>query len=75
VRQHAELGRQHHRAQISWTTRCPVCGADCTPERVAEWRCEHDVSFVGDVPVDAVLADVRDLLGPAPGAARRGPGR
>ncbi|QAB18123.1 glycosyltransferase family 9 protein [Leucobacter muris] len=69
------LGRQHHRAQISWTTRCPVCGADCTPERVAEWRCEHDVSFVGDVPVDAVLADVRDLLGPAPGAARRGPGR
>lgn len=64
------LGRQRHRVQISWTTRCPVCGADCTPERVAAWRCEHDVSFVGDVPVEAVLADVRELLRDADRSAR-----
>ncbi|QZY53554.1 glycosyltransferase family 9 protein [Leucobacter tenebrionis] len=54
--------RQRHRTRISWTARCPVCGIDCTPERVAVERCEHDVSFVDDVPVEAVLADVRELL-------------
>lgn len=56
------LTRQFHRVQISWTTRCPECGRDCTQVGWTAQRCEHDSSFVGDVPVDAVLGDVRSLL-------------
>ncbi|MFB9902380.1 glycosyltransferase family 9 protein [Allokutzneria oryzae] len=50
------LGRVRHDVHISWTVRCPVCGADCTRQDIS--RCEHDVSFVEDVPVRDVLADV-----------------
>jgi ADP-heptose:LPS heptosyltransferase len=53
------FGRALHRAHISWTTQCPVCGEQCTRDLP---RCEHDVSFVTDVPVDDVLADVTELL-------------
>jgi ADP-heptose:LPS heptosyltransferase len=53
-------GRALHRVHISWTAQCPVCGVDCTRQDVP--RCEHDVSFVADVPPDEVLADVLDLL-------------
>jgi ADP-heptose:LPS heptosyltransferase len=61
------FGRALHRTHISWTTQCPVCGAVCT--RMDLPRCEHDVSFVADVPVDDVLADVNELLGePARGS-------
>lgn len=59
------LGRDRHRVQISWTTRCPVCERDCTRFDGSGERCEHDVSFVGDVAADAVLADVRRLLAAA----------
>jgi ADP-heptose:LPS heptosyltransferase len=55
------LGRGLHRTHISWTTQCPVCGAPCTREDLP--GCEHNVSFVTDVPVDDVLADVTELLG------------
>jgi ADP-heptose:LPS heptosyltransferase len=62
------FGRTLHRTHISWTMRCPVCGVACT--RVDLPRCEHDVSFVTDVPADDVLADVTELLGePARGLA------
>lgn len=60
------LSRGRHRVHISWTNRCPVCGADCT-EVDAATRCEHDVSFVADVDVEPVYADVRALLDAAAG--------
>lgn len=57
----APLGRGRHRVHMSWTNRCPVCGADCTQVDAAT-RCEHDVSFVADVAVEPVYEDVRALL-------------
>jgi ADP-heptose:LPS heptosyltransferase len=56
------LDRGRHRVHLSWTTKCPVCGRDCTQVGWTAPRCEHDVSFVADVPVEPVLADVRALL-------------
>lgn len=54
------LGRTRDRILISWTTHCPVCGADCTREDRP--RCEHDVSFVDSVTVADVLAEAQNLL-------------
>jgi len=56
------LGRGRHRAHLSWTTHCPVCGRDSTQVGWTAPRCEHDVSFVADVPADPVHADVARLL-------------
>jgi ADP-heptose:LPS heptosyltransferase len=58
------LTRGGQRVQLSWTTHCPVCGRDCTQVGWTAPRCEHDVSFVQDVPADAVYDDVVSLLGP-----------
>ncbi|MDX2376730.1 glycosyltransferase family 9 protein [Microbacterium sp. LRZ72] len=54
--------RGRHRVQLSWTTHCPVCGRDATQVGWTAPRCEHDVPFVADVPVDAVYDDARTLL-------------
>jgi len=54
--------RQHHRVQMSWTSRCPVCKQDATRVGWTATRCEHDDSFVADVPVEAVCADVGSLM-------------
>lgn len=75
--------RARHRPQVSWTSRCPVCCKDCTvdlyPDRDgAGDRCDHQVSFVTDVPVSEVrdaalslLSDwAGDLAGTPPGTAR-----
>ena len=51
-------GRSIHRALISFTVACPVCGADATSV-----RCPHDPSFVEAVPAADVLAEALDLLG------------
>lgn len=56
----AALGRSEHRVHVSWTTRCPVCGSDCTGG--AE-RCEHDISFVAEVEAGPVHDDVAELAG------------
>lgn len=56
------LGRQRHRVQLSWTTRCPVCGIDVTQVGWTAPRCEHELTFVDDVRVDRVLDDVRGVL-------------
>lgn len=56
------LGRGRHRAQLSWTTHCPVCGRNSTQVGWTAPRCEHDLSFVTDVDAEAVLADARALL-------------
>ena len=57
------LTRGRHRVQLSWTTRCPVCDRDVTQVGWTAPRCEHDVSFVGDVAVDAVYEDAIALAG------------
>ena len=57
------FSRARHRIHMSWTTRCPVCGRDCTQVGWRAERCEHDDSFVADVAVEDVLADVCELLG------------
>ncbi|VXB81825.1 Glycosyltransferase family 9 protein [Microbacterium sp. 8M] len=61
------LGRGRHRVQLSWTTRCPVCGRDCTQVGWTAERCAHDDSFVADVDPEAVLSDVESLLDAARG--------
>ena len=48
--------------QLSWTTRCPICGIDVTQVGWTAPRCEHELSFVDDVPVARVLEDVRGVL-------------
>jgi len=61
------LSRAHHRIHFAWTSHCPVCGRDCTQVGWTAERCEHDDSFVADVPVGPVLTDARQLLtGPPP---------
>lgn len=60
------LTRTHHRVRLAWTTRCPVCGIDATQVGWSAPRCEHDDSFVADVPVDAVWSDVSSLLDARP---------
>ncbi|MFB9626654.1 glycosyltransferase family 9 protein [Nonomuraea helvata] len=54
------LSRVRHRPLISWTTACPVCGADGMDPRAE--RCPHDLPWVTDVSVDSVTEQVRDLL-------------
>jgi ADP-heptose:LPS heptosyltransferase len=49
--------RARMRPVASWRTACPVCGADCMTS-----GCDHDASFVADVPVGEVLAAAEDLL-------------
>jgi ADP-heptose:LPS heptosyltransferase len=50
------LTRRRHRVGVSFRTVCPECGAD-----QGRGRCEHDPSFVGDVPVADVVEGVLDL--------------
>lgn len=54
----APLSRTHHRVEMSWVSRCPVCGCDVTQVGWTAQRCEHDVSFVTDVPADDVYDDL-----------------
>lgn len=65
------LGRGLHRAQLSWVTRCTVCGSDLTQVGWTAARCAHDMSLLTDIRPTAVHADVRDLTATSP----LGPGR
>lgn len=58
----APFSRGRHRVQQSWTTHCPVCGRDATQVGWTAERCEHELSFIADVAVDPVHADVVALL-------------
>jgi ADP-heptose:LPS heptosyltransferase len=62
----APLSRARNRVEMSWTTVCPVCGIDVTQVGWTAPRCEHDVSFVDDIPLDAVRADVDALAASRP---------
>lgn len=55
------LGRGRHRTHMSWTTHCPVCGADVTQVGWTAERCEHDPSFLAGIEPAAVYADVQAL--------------
>ncbi|WP_043634202.1 glycosyltransferase family 9 protein [Nonomuraea candida] len=57
------LTRHRHRPLISWTAACPVCGASGLDLDVE--RCEHDPSWVADVPLDAVVREAEDIMGTA----------
>lgn len=59
----APLGRARHRLQLSWTTHCPVCGADVTQVGWTAPRCPHDECLVADIQPAGVYQDVRSLLG------------
>lgn len=61
------FGRGEHRPHVSWTSRCPVCGTDCTD--VSADRCAHEASFVTDVQVSDVMSDVLELMGAEAAAA------
>ena len=54
------LSRHSNRVHTAWMLACPQCGCRATEDY---GRCRHDVSFVAEVEVDAVLADVCALLG------------
>lgn len=56
------LSSARHRLQLSWTTRCPVCGVDVTQVGWTAERCEHDDSFVAEVQPGPVYADAVALL-------------
>jgi ADP-heptose:LPS heptosyltransferase len=60
------LTRARHRVHLAWTARCPVCGTDCTGADPAIVRCEHEVSFVADVPWRDVCDSALELLGHGP---------
>ncbi|HZP88290.1 MAG TPA: glycosyltransferase family 9 protein [Burkholderiales bacterium] len=45
----SQLTRARHQPFVSWRTHCPMCGRDCT-----NGRCDHEVSFVAEVPIAAV---------------------
>lgn len=49
--------RTRHRPQLSWRLNCPVCAQNCILQ-----QCQHQVSFVDDVPVSEVRAATLDLL-------------
>jgi len=58
--------RARYRPLMSWQIHCPRCGADCTrdlyPDRGGGSGCAHEDSFMADIPVAEVVAELRDLL-------------
>lgn len=55
---YGHLTRTQHRPLLSWRLDCPVCGRNCM-----RGHCDHQASFVADVPLDDVLAAAHELLG------------
>ncbi|HWO93188.1 MAG TPA: glycosyltransferase family 9 protein [Dehalococcoidia bacterium] len=49
--------REWHRVAISWRLHCPACGTHTISD-----TCQHQQSFVADVPVEDVLAPAFELL-------------
>jgi ADP-heptose:LPS heptosyltransferase len=56
----APFGRARHRPVPTFRIRCPICAMTNVSE-----TCGHDVSFLEDVPTDAVLEAALDLLADA----------
>ncbi len=53
----APLLRSRHRPITSWQRTCPVCGIDNT-----QGNCQHRVSFVADIPIEAVKEAALELF-------------
>ena len=51
------LTRHRHRPSLSWRLDCPVCGINCI-----DGQCDHEESFVADVPVEEVRDSALDLF-------------
>jgi ADP-heptose:LPS heptosyltransferase len=49
--------RARHRTAVSWQLVCPVCGLNCTRS-----KCEHNESFVNEVPEVEVKTAAMDLM-------------
>jgi ADP-heptose:LPS heptosyltransferase len=62
--------RHRHRPMVSWTIHCPECGVDCTrdlyPARGGPQPCDHQPSFVADVPAVEVRDAALELLSLGP---------
>jgi ADP-heptose:LPS heptosyltransferase len=74
----ANVTRGRYRPIPSWTIHCPECGADCTrdlyPARTGGTACRHSTSFVADIPVTEVIAEMLALLAESSSSASgRGP--
>lgn len=59
----APLRQERHRAALSVRVHCPRCGAENLST-----RCQHDPSFVADVPLEEVALLARELLAGADSA-------
>lgn len=53
--------RHNHRAHISWTTHCPICGISMVGEPFPA-RCCDTVTCVSDVPVDLVVGSALEVF-------------
>jgi ADP-heptose:LPS heptosyltransferase len=51
------FSRRQHRPLLSWRMLCPVCGTDASVD-----RCEHNPSFIAEIPVRSVIDAATDLL-------------
>lgn len=51
------LTRARHRPLLAWRLECPACGLNCL-----EGQCDHQDSFVSDVPVEDVIDQATELL-------------
>jgi ADP-heptose:LPS heptosyltransferase len=62
----AFVDRSRYRPLVSWTDRCPECGApantDEYPRRGGMPTCGHRPSFLTDIPVTEAVEDALDLL-------------
>jgi ADP-heptose:LPS heptosyltransferase len=65
------LGRSLHRIHLSWTTRCPDCGADITQVGWTAPRCAHDTSLLAGISAADVYRDVRLFTAASPLARGR----
>jgi ADP-heptose:LPS heptosyltransferase len=63
----AQPDRGTYRPIMSWRIHCPRCGVNSTqelyPERGGAPGCEHEDSFLADIPVSEVVAEVQQLIG------------
>ncbi|WGW12268.1 glycosyltransferase family 9 protein [Saxibacter everestensis] len=62
------LSRTLNRIQISWLTKCPVCGADVTQVGWTSARCEHNESIVAEIEPESVFADLLAVMATNPAA-------
>jgi ADP-heptose:LPS heptosyltransferase len=58
----SHLERTRHRALVSWTVNCPLCGADISGVDSAMESCQHETCLVAGVTVDEVISAAFDLL-------------